>query len=391
MSAPRAGASTRRKKHVLVVVGTYPPAHGGASLRAHRTYRRLREMLPVEVTALTLSGRGEPRGCALYDGIPVFRTYEKPRFRTAQFLDVGRFILRRGMKPFDVIHGMGMSQVVLAACAWGLLLRIPLVRELTLDEAISKSRRLDPTLRRWGFTRASLLIALSDAIEGRFLDLGIPPSRIWKRPNPVDVGEFRAPSGTERREARRRYHLAETDHAHLVLGRFLPRKNQLFAVEVLSHLGSDHKLVLVGPILPEDDAYFADVRRSIEIHGLQARVIAVPEKLSDVVAAYHAADTCWVPSLLEGLPNVMLEALCCGVPVIINAALQMGAHIKDGVNGINVLLDPEAFAAAARRAIEYSKRVDKRAELASAAHEMYSAQKIDAEFAKRLAGLLGLR
>ena len=279
-AAAVASARAGRKLRVLVAVGNYPPGHGGGGLRAHRTYKRLMELLAMEVTAVTIGGRGEPRGCSLYEGIEVIRTWQKPGFY-AQFGDVGRHILRRGLRPFDLVHAMGMSQVAVAASTWGLLLGIPVVRELTLDGPLPPPQGFVERVQRYGFTGARLLIALSEATEKRLSDAGIPLSRVWTRPNPVDVHEFRPPSEAQRAAARPALWVHRT-RPRPPRARPLPspRKNQAFAVDALARLGPDHKLLLAGPVFEADRAYLAEVRTAIAERGLDGRVVVLPRKCS---------------------------------------------------------------------------------------------------------------
>lgn len=68
-----------------------------------------------------------------------------------------------------------------------------------------------------------------------------------------------------------------------------------------------------------------------------------------MVAAYNAADAFILPSLQDNLPNTMLEALSCGVPVIGFPAGGIGECIKTGENGI---LADDISAASLAKAIE---------------------------------------
>ena len=86
----------------------------------------------------------------------------------------------------------------------------------------------------------------------------------------------------------------------------------------------------------------------------------------------------------------MLEALCCGLPVVVNRDLEMRQHVKDGVNGFNALLEAEVFAAAARKAAERLDSPEARARLVEAARNAYAAHTLTAAFAERLAEVLGV-
>ena len=246
------------RKRVVIAVGYYPPAHSGSGLRAHRTYRRLMERLPIDVTAVTVSGRGQAEGRGSFEGVEVIRTVDRSTLG-AQFLTLGRQVYLPERRSIDLVHGLGMSKVAAASCAWAQLLGIPVVRELTLDGTVSMGRPGQRAVYRSGFTRARLVIAPSGAIARRYQDAGIPARRVWTRPHPVDTTRFRAPSPAERRQARDRYGLG-AGTAHLILARFLPRKNQLFAVAALAHLDPAHKLMLLGPVLDGDESYLAEIR-----------------------------------------------------------------------------------------------------------------------------------
>ena len=68
---------------------------------------------------------------------------------------------------------------------------------------------------------------------------------------------------------------------------------------------------------------------------------------------YSAADVFALPSLQDNLPNVMLEAMSCGVPVVGFACGGIAETVRDGDNGLTVPVgDPAALAAALRTVLE---------------------------------------
>ncbi|HYE87793.1 MAG TPA: glycosyltransferase family 4 protein, partial [Vicinamibacterales bacterium] len=133
-------------------------------------------------------------------------------------------------------------------------------------------------------------------------------------------------------------------------------------------------VVFVGATNPElyelGDRLIDTLRATVDRLGLSAGARFV-EPTSSIEHYFRAADMLVLPSIREGCPNVVLEAMACGLPVV--ASRLPGATdaiIQDGVNGlladvgdaegfaraIGILLRDRPFAArvglAARRTIE---------------------------------------
>ena len=85
----------------------------------------------------------------------------------------------------------------------------------------------------------------------------------------------------------------------------------------------------------------------------------------------------------------MLEALCCGLPVIVNQELAMEEHVKDGFNGYNVPLEPVEFADAAMRVHKQMAGADLLETRAETARTAYDSVRLNSEFVDRLAAIVG--
>ena len=382
--------NTHNKKRVLVAVGAFPPAHGGGGLRAARTYQWLAEKLPIDVHVISMEGVDAPAGLSDWQDMPVWRTQNIPSLKT-QLPAVGRFFLQQGWRPFDLVHIFGISPVCNATTLWARLFRIPLLYEMCVLTKFEEFPKLLSTRFLFNAIRnAKMHVAISDGIQDEFIKLGVKQESIWLRSNPVSVDLFKLPNEYERDNARRRLGVSQHEYLHLVLGRFQERKNQLLAVKALERLPENHRLILAGPVYDNNREYLDSVQEQVKNSGLSKRVIMRVEFIKDVVSLYHAADCCWLPSLSEGLPNVILESLCCGVPVIINQSLGMNRHIIDMKNGINVALTPETFAEAVLQIEDLLKKRSRRKIIALEAMEQYDSKKINADFAQRLSTLLNL-
>ena len=357
-------------------------------MRIFRTYQRVRRMLPLDIVVITEAGRHYKPGWSFHDELPVFAL--PPNSSVVSLLRAfPAFLGGGGARRFAAMHIAGFSKTAQLIGVAGLAAGIPVIAEMTVDPD-PPLRRLRDRIALSPITRATLLIALSNTIREWFIDVGAARERIWQRPNPVDLELFRPPTEAERNAARSIFAIPEGACVNLVFGRFQPRKNQRLAVQALAHLPKPHHLLLAGPAFAQDQEYLASVRGDIERLGLQHRVTIHAEAVADAPLVHHAADELWLTSTLEGLPNVMLEALCCGVPVVANGQLKLHDYVLNDINGCHANPDPKSFAEAAAAVRSLSESQSARRAIADRARYAYDADKLCGEFAGRLAAIAGL-
>ena len=100
----------------------------------------------------------------------------------------------------------------------------------------------------------------------------------------------------------------------------------------LKDLPSNIDLAIVGSGSLEDD-----LRAKVEALDLEQRVNFYGEQLhSDMPLWINAADVFCLPSINEGMPNVVLESLACGIPVTATNVGGVGEIINSPKAGILV-------------------------------------------------------
>ena len=78
---------------------------------------------------------------------------------------------------------------------------------------------------------------------------------------------------------------------------------------------------------------------------------------SELVEHYGNADCFLNPSLFEGMPNTVLEAMACGLPVIASDVVGNDATVLNGGTGYLInLARPDEFVAAMRALLENPSR-----------------------------------
>ena len=138
-------------------------------------------------------------------------------------------------------------------------------------------------------------------------------------------------------------------------GRLVAKKGFDVMVEacaVLERRGVRVEAVIAG----QDDKHGDCVRAAIRRHGLDGRVrLPGPLSQAGLLAEYRRASALCMPSRLlpddrDGIPNVLVEAMAAGVPVVASAVSGIPELVAHEVNGLTVPPeDPEALADALLR------------------------------------------
>ncbi|MEZ5977138.1 MAG: glycosyltransferase [Planctomycetota bacterium] len=203
--------------------------------------------------------------------------------------------------------------------------------------------------------------AVSADLVGRMDELAGEPGRGVLIPNGVDAERF-APG--DRSAARAHLGLPADGELVLAVGHLIPRKDPLLALRAFA-LGapSTARFVLLGrgPLAAEvlELAATLGVADRVELRGE-----VDPLDLSDW---YRAADVLLLTSNREGRPNVVLEALASGLPVV---ATRAGGTAELLAGLPECLVDerePGAVAGALRAVLEHAPDRDR---LRSAVHDL---------------------
>ena len=212
---------------------------------------------------------------------------------------------------------------------------LPLVISLHgSDVFVAERNPVARSAARFAFGRAQWVTACSDDLRRRALGLGARDARTEVLPYGVDVDRFRPNSGTRVR-IRRAHGLGDTDQLVVAAGRLVRKKGFEFLIDAVATLQAAWPrltLLLAGGGDLEQELHQRAARQ-----GVGQRVVFLGAVAQDDVAELlAAADVVAVPSVrddagnVDGLPNVLLEALASGTPVVATAAGGMGAVAIDG-------------------------------------------------------------
>jgi glycosyltransferase involved in cell wall biosynthesis len=186
------------------------------------------------------------------------------------------------------------------------------------------------------------------------LEYGLDPERCAYIPNGVE-GRFFTP-----REYRRGENLRL-----LYPGTWLDQRGIFYLRDAMRKLGPQLPgltLTIAGPGFPAEEIarFFGE--------ELATRIIVRPAvPAENMPALYSDHDVLLFPSLMEGLPNVLLEAMASGMPVVTTETCGMPDVVEDGFNGL--LIQPADAPAIERAVLKLANSEELRKRLGEAARE----------------------
>ncbi len=147
---------------------------------------------------------------------------------------------------------------------------------------------------------ACKIICVSAALKNRLIGHGIPENKITVIMNGVDRSIFNADQRP-----------VKTGEYLLSVGNLVPLKGHEYILHALAKL-PDEKLIIIGSGTLE-----ARLKSLAQQLNLTDRVTFLPNIPHDELADFYRKAKCTIlMSSMEGMPNVILESLACGTPVI---------------------------------------------------------------------------
>lgn len=358
---------------VALIAYTYSESHGGVERYVSNFARGLLDR-GHEVHVLCHKAPHTPsRPGLLVQRVPVTTWYSPLRY--ASFARNVAALVRR--ERFDIVHSFGRtySQDICrigGGAHWEYLLHT--------DPALRSA--FGRFLRRWN-PRDRIILNLERrcfqpgatqqfiCVSGRCKEeiqrhFGVPDGAIAVIHNGVDSKRF---STAAREPARSRtralFGIADADLVALFVGTGFERKGLRFAIEAAALIPKEVPLRLLVVGRGSVGAYRELARRL----KLRDRVLFLGER-EPITDFYAAADLLILPSLYDPFPNVCLEAMACGLPIVTTRMTGVAEIVRHGVDALLVdrgydvvdlagalrqLLDParrEAIGRAARATAE---------------------------------------
>ena len=337
---------------ILLLNYEFPPVGGGAATASAQIARHLARR-GVQVVVLTSHFRGLPRR-EPRDGYLVYRVPAGRRhIDRCSVPEMGAYMLgaagpalrlARVFRP-DLMHvffGMPTGPVGLLV---NQVLGVPYLLSLRggdvpgfMADELARMHQLTMPLTRRIWARAGALVANSPRLHQLALSV-VPERTVELVPNGVDLEMFR-PAAPRPEGASVRL---------LFVGRLVRQKGLVYLLQSLAQLDpairGQVELELVGSGPDEESlrtlAGELGIAAQVHFAGWVAR--------EAIVAHYQQADVFVLPSLDEGMPNVVLEAIACARPIVATDLPGNRELVRGGENGFLV---PRADSAALTAALD---------------------------------------
>ncbi len=235
-----------------------------------------------------------------------------------------------------------------AAVRLGEQLQVPVVITArgTDINLFSRMPLIRPKIRK-ALKRAAGIIAVSDALKQRMVELGIEPDKIAVIRNGIDRALF---SRRDRETARNKLGLDPASRIVITVSALVPLKGIDRLIDAIGMISDEHvKLYVIG-----EGPERSGLQARIAARSLQSRVyLAGARPQTELSDWYSAAELFCLASRREGYPNVVIEALACGLPVVAPDVGGIRELVPDGNYG-RLIEAPsaETFASAIRSAMK---------------------------------------
>lgn len=220
------------------------------------------------------------------------------------------------------------------------------------------------------YPRADLVLATSQRMVEELCHFGVAPDRLSVLPNPVSVDAIRAGAAKPMRAS-------GPGPRFVSAGRLTAQKGFDVLIPMISEVPGAHLTILGdGPERNSLEALVRQCHASVQFQGF----------VDNAAAWFSGADAVVIPSRWEGMPNVALEALACGTPVIATPTSGGIAELAAATCGEGVRIAPigPAFVRA-MRAVQPKPRTELQGSLLPAEYEIENAVQV---FSRLLDGVL---
>ena len=341
-----------------MITPDFPPRVGGISSYVFNLSQKLIDR-GHRVTIIT-QGNGKEE-CEQTRGIKIYRTYYSNRLRPFHIHFHAIFVnqlLKSIEHDLDILHAhlpgapptftslrVAVTVHTLTLAGWT---KYSVINSMKRAVAFNLVFPLD----RMVLERADLVTAVSDTVSKELLEYHECESKVIG--NAVDT-EFFLPKRKK-----------NTPPTVLYCGRLILEKGIIDLVKAAKHVRNRHPSISF--VLAGSGPFKNELQRRIRREGVSENFTLLGEVSREKLLWRYQNSTIFVlPSYYESFPNVILEAMSCGLPIVTTRVCDMPKIVRDGKNG--VLVPPGNPSALAEAILVLLENSDLRKKMGKASRE----------------------
>jgi len=230
--------------------------------------------------------------------------------------------LTRAFRSADIVHTHVHFSINAAARVAGRLAGARVLSHMHIENVfrVGTGRNIQIAIDNATARLCFAIVAVSEATRASLIAQGYPADLVETVHNGIDAGPAKptrlvdGPSVVE-------------------VARLAPAKGQMELLRAMERISAS--VVFVGEDLERGGAYARELRQEAERLKVADRAVFAGRR-DDVAALLAGADVFCLPSHVEGLPLVVLEAMAQGVPVVATAVGGTPELVIDGTTGVLV-------------------------------------------------------
>lgn len=348
---------------VLQVSNFFPPKTSGSGLYCYNLSKRLVER-GIEVKVITSQIPPNMPFTEFKEGVEIERL---PTYGTGWGISALNFIvpkLLKEAKNFDIVHLHSYLFLISNQTALSKkLTHFPLVlhlhggvgipdpRFVGKSKAAFKKYFYDPSIGKATIKSADRIVSISKTdkvtVSTKFK---IKSNKLIWVPNAIDTNLFP-------------YREKESTGNIGYIGRLEPWKGVSYLPKIIREVSKESpktKLILAGDGSQKNSIIVQSKGLPVEVLGM------IPHK--EITKIFNQIDVLVLPSLLEGVPNVCLEAFSSGIPVVAFNVGGVREVVKNGKTGF--LIQPGAIEDFTRKTVLLLKDADLRHKMAKTGRKL---------------------
>ena len=248
----------------------------------------------------------------------------------------------------DVIHSFLFDAEIASRLA-GLLARIPAIIGSERNSHYHLKKR---QLLAYRVTRRAVNVIIANSTEGSIFNAGIQGlnmSHYRVVHNGVNTTRFQPRNDIDK--IKQSLGISQDEQLVGMFASFKTQKNHPLAFAAMKqvfHQIPKARFLMVGEELyggmHGSDIYRLEMDRLVDKMGIRSRCYFLGNR-DDVEKLYCACDATILPSLFEGTPNVLLESMACGIPVVATDIADNAKIVPEGKTGFLVPLGDDSYMA----------------------------------------------